>query len=166
MKSFTESLDQYQIEIQKGDIRIAYKGLIDYMAGLKNYFRIRYPEFSVPGNLYQGYMDMTYFSLCPDFFKERKLKIAIVLIHYPLKFEIWLSGFNKQIQSGYWNTFRTEDLKEYRMPLNIKGSDSIVEYTLAEKPDFGDHDILTSQIESGVLKFIKDMEVLIKNHKS
>jgi len=163
MKSFNDSVIEYKKQLDKGDIQIAYRGLIEYMMGLKNSFKNKYPDFSVPSNLYQGYMDMTYFALFPEDLKKRKLKIAIVLIHDKMKLEIWLSGFNKQIQTKYWKILKSKDLNIYHIPKTLKGVDSIIEYVLTDNPDFNDPEALTRQIESGTLKFIKDIKELIKD---
>jgi len=163
MKSFSDSVIEYKKQLDKGDIQIAYRGLLEYMMGLKNFFKNKYPYFSVPSSLYQGYMDMTYFALFPEDLKRRKLKIAIVLIHDKMKLEIWLSGINKQIQTKYWNILKSRDLNIYQLPKTLKGADSIIEYVLTDNPDFNDPEALTRQIESGTLKFIKDIKELLKD---
>jgi hypothetical protein len=163
MKSFSDSVIEYKNQLDKGDIQIAYRGLLEYMMGLKNFFKNKYPDFSVPSGLYQGYMDMTYFALFPEDLKRRKLKIAIVLIHDKMKLEIWLSGINKQIQTKYWNILKSKDLNIYQLPKTLKGADSIIEYVLTDNPDFNDSEALTRQIESGALKFIKDIKELIQD---
>ena len=71
MGSFAEAMSEYRMQIEKGVIQQAYKGLMDYMQGLKAYFKDRHPDFAVPGSLYFGYMDMTYFSIMPEALKER-----------------------------------------------------------------------------------------------
>lgn len=163
MKSFNDSVIEYKKQLDKGDIQIAYRGLMEYMMGLKTFFKNKYPDFSVPGSLYQGYMDMTYFALFPENLKKKRLKIAIVLIHEKMKFEIWLSGINKQIQTKYWNILKSKDLNVYHLPMTLKGADSILEYSLTDNPDFNDPEALTRQIESGTLKFIKNINELIKD---
>ena len=163
MKSFSDSVIEYKKQLEKGDIQIAYRGLLEYMMGLKNFFKNKYPYFSVPSSLYQGYMDMTYFALFPEDLKRRKLKIAIVLIHDKMKLEIWLSGINKQIQTKYWNILKSRDLNIYQLPKTLKGSDSIIEYVLTDNPDFNDPEALTRQIESETLKFIKDIKEIIND---
>ena len=96
--------------------------------------------------------------------KSRKLKIAIVFVHATIKFEVWLAGYNKQIQTKYWNLVKESNWNKYRIPAAIKGVDSIVEYTLAENPDFIDLDGLTKQIEKGTLDFINDIEDFLSKH--
>lgn len=104
---------------------------------------------------------MTYFALFPEDLKQRKLKIAIVLIHDKMKFEIWLSGINKQIQTKYWNILKSKDLNVYHLPDTLKGADSIIEYSLIINPDFNNPEALTKQIESGTMKFIDDIKKLL-----
>jgi hypothetical protein len=130
MKSLNDCIIEYKKQLVKGDVKIAYTGLIDYMMELRSFLKNKYPDYSVSGNLYQGYMDMTYFSLFPNFLKVKKLKIAIVLLHEKISIEIWLAGINKQIQTIYWDQLKNFDIENYRLPLNLKGADSIIEYTL------------------------------------
>jgi hypothetical protein len=164
MKSLNECIKEYKKQIDIGDIKIAYTGLMNYMMNLRNHFATKYPGYQVSGNIYYGYMDMTYFSFTPESLKNKKLKIALVLLHESIKFEAWLSGANKQIQSKYWNIFKDNGCAKYRVPVDIKGIDSIVEYDLAENPDFDHLDTLTDQLENGILKFIDDMVSFLKVH--
>ena len=84
--------------------------------------------------------------------------MAIVFVHDTFRFEVWLAGYNKQVQAKYWKLFQVHNWNKYRIPPTTKGVDSIIEHTLVDNPDFNDLDILTKQIESGALKFIKDIE--------
>jgi len=95
---FSEAMVEYRQQLERGIIQIAYRGLMEYMGDLRATFQTKYPEFSVPGNIYYGYMDMTYFSIVPPVLKERGLKIAVVFLHEAFRFEVWLSGYNRQIQ--------------------------------------------------------------------
>ena len=65
MESFNEYMDEYKKHMKRGYIRKAYKGLMEYIMGLRIHFKNKYPEYSSPGSMYQGYMDMTYFPLFP-----------------------------------------------------------------------------------------------------
>lgn len=101
---------------------------------------------------------MTYFSFSPESLKDRKLKIAIVFIHDTVRFEVWLSGQNKQIQTEYWKMFKENNWDKYNLVPTTDGVDSIIEHVLIGNPDFSDLDKLTNQIEKGTLKFIGDVE--------
>jgi hypothetical protein len=156
MESFNQYMDKYKKEMKKGTIRNAYKGLMKYVMDLRTYFKNKYPDYFVSG-LYYGYMDMTYFSFSPESLKDRKLKIAIVFIHDTVRFEIWLSGQNKEIQRKYWGLFKENNWEKYTIVPTTEGVDSIVEHILVSDPDFRDLDALTKQIEHGALKFIADI---------
>ena len=134
---------------------------MEYFNALRLYFKKKYPDYSVSGSVYYGYMDMTYFSFNPKSLKRIKLKVAIVFLHEAFRFEAWLSGYNKNVQTKYWKFFREYNWDKYSIPSTTKGIDSIIEYILVDNPDFNDLDTLTKQIERGTLKFIKDIENLL-----
>ena len=157
-------MDEYRKQMRKGDIAEAYKGLMDYIMNLRTHFQNKYPDYFVSGSIYYGYMDMTYFSFFPKSLKNRKLKIGIVFIHDTCRFEVWLFGYNKQVQAKYWKLFKENDWNIYHIPSTIKGMDSIIEYIVVDKPDFSDLDTLTKQIERGTLKFINDVETFLSKY--
>jgi len=163
MDSLQEYMKEYRIQLGKGAIQKAYKGLMEYIMALRTHFSKNFPDFA-PGNIYHGYMDMTYFPLSPKSLKSRKLKIAVVFNYDQFRFEAWLAGYNKQIQQKYWLLFQESDWNKYHVPSAIKGVDSIVEYTLAENPDFVDLDRLTKQIEKGTSYFINEIEDFLSKH--
>lgn len=165
MGSFQESTDEYRKQLEKGAIQRAYRGLMDYIMGLRSYFESKYPDYSVSGSIYLGYMDMTYFSFFPESLKRRGLKAGVVFVHPTFRFEVWLFGYNKGIQARYWKLFKESGWSKYRVPPTTKGVDSIVEGVLVENPDFSDLDALTGQIERGTLKFIEDIEGFLSEHR-
>jgi hypothetical protein len=133
---------------------------------LRNHFNNNYPDYFVSGSIYHGYMDMTYFSIFPKSFKQRGLKIAIVFLHDAFRFEVWLAGYNKKVQSIYWKLLKDSAWKKYKIVSTIKGVDSIVEHVLVDNPDFKDLNSLTNQIERATLEFIEDVEFFLSQHES
>lgn len=159
-------MDEYSQQLKKGAIQAAYRGLMEYMLSLKTHFEKKHPDFLESGSIYFGYMDMTYFPLFTKSLKRQKLKIAVVFHHETFRFEVWLSAVNKQVQAEYWKLFKESGWNKYHAPSTLKGADSILEHALVENPDFSDLDALTQQIETGTLKFIKDVENFLTEHKS
>jgi hypothetical protein len=137
---------------------------MEYIMGLRTHFEKAYPEVAVPGNVYYGYMDMTYFSVIPKLLKERKLKIAIVFLHGEFRFEAWLSGANRKVQTQYWEIIKESGWDKYPIVPQGKGVDSIMESVLARDPDFSDLDALTKQIDKATLEFIRDIERFLADH--
>jgi hypothetical protein len=164
MESFHEYMNEYRKQMEKGAIQKAYKGLMEYVMDLRMHFKNKYPDYFISSSIYYGYMDMTYFALIPKSLKQRNLKIAIVFIHETLRFEGWLAGANKQVQTKYWKLFKESDWNQYPVVASTKGVDSIIEVILAGNPDFSDLNAITTQIEGGVLKFIADVESFLTEH--
>lgn len=158
MGSFHEYMIEYRKQLQQGGIQQAYKGLMEYIMALRTHFKHKYPDYFVSGSIYYGYMDMTYFSCFPESLKQRQLKIAIVFLHEAFRFEVWLAGYNKPVQSKYWKLFKQSDWNMVHLVPTTQGADSILEHILVDNPDFRDLDVLTRQIERETLKFIEHVE--------
>jgi len=166
MGNLQEHLKEYRRQLEKGEIQHAYRGLMGYMLSLRAYFQKQYPEYEVPGNLYFGYMDMTYFAIIPPDLKRHKLKVAVVFLHEAFRFEVWLSGANRQVQVDCSNRIRGKGWNKHKLTDDPKTSDSILEHVLVADPDFSDLDALTKVIEIGTVKFIGDLEDLLSEHGS
>jgi hypothetical protein len=164
MESFHEYINEYRKQLKKGAIKEAYKGLMEYIMYLRTHFNNKYPDYFVSGSIYHGYMDMTYFSFIPKSLKHRKLKTAIVFVHDTFRFEVWLAGYNKQVQLKYWKLFKESGWNKYHMVSTTKDVDSIIEHILVDNPDFSDLGSLTKQIERAAMKFIDDIESFISKH--
>jgi hypothetical protein len=164
MGSLHENMNNYRKQLEKGAIQKAYRGLMEYIMGLRTHFNAKYPDYLVSGSIYYGYMDMTYFPVIPKTLKQRSLKIAVVFLHESFRFEIWLAGYNKKAQTKYWKLFNESGWSKYRIVPTTKGVDSILECIAVRNPDFSDLAALTKQIESKTLKFIADVEGFLSRH--
>ncbi len=165
MGSLNEYMSEYKKQIERGYINKAYKGLMEFIMNLRTHFMKKYHDYYVSGNIYYGYMDMTYFSFSPRSLRENGLKIALVFVHEKISFEVWLAASNKTIQTKYWKLFREKWGSKYRIPSSTKGYDSIVECTLIENPDFDDLKSLEDRIEKGTLKFIDDIQNFLSENQ-
>ncbi len=137
----------YKEQLEKGDIKIAYTELVKHVQNLKTIFsKDLGQEFSC-GNVFQGYMDYTYFYLSNDYLNNKKLKLGLVLNHKDMRFEIWLLGQTKDIQEKYWNLLKgSKWVKKTEMPQY-----SIIEAVLADSPDFNDLNSLSESIKNKFL---------------
>jgi len=144
MKQFQDYTNEYKKQMKKGDVIKAYRELMQYIMNLRTYFQKKYPDYIVSGNIYQGYMDMTYFSFFPKLLKQNKLKVGIVFIHEKFRFEVWLFGYNKKVQNKYWELFKKSSWDKYKIVPTTKGEDSILEHILVNDPDFSNLDNVTS----------------------
>ncbi len=164
MEPFYKYIDEYKAQLKRGAVKLAYRGVMEYILSLRTYLAKNYPDYYVSGSIYYGYMDMTYFSFHPATFTQRKLRVGIVFIHEDCQFQAWLAGYNKQIQSKYWKLFKESGWDRYALVPDTHGVDSIIEHVLDERPDFKDLADQTKRIEKGVLKFINDIDSFLAAH--
>ncbi|WP_103070382.1 AraC family transcriptional regulator [Aquimarina sediminis] len=150
------NLGYYKEQIKKGKIQKDYNQLITYIKTIRTYFIKEYAVTFKVGNLNQGNMDFTYFSITPASLKKLKLKFVIIFNHVKMQFEICLSGQNKQIRKKYWRIFKHSDWDVYHIHETGDGL-SIIDHILIQYPDFDDPDTLTQQIEIMTMKFVKDI---------
>ena len=161
MDSFHDNMNEYRKQLQKGAIITAYQGLMAYFRDLRYHFKNKFPDFTVSGNVYYGFMDMTYFHLFSKSLKQQKLKIVVLFLHETFRFEVWLSGLNKQVQSHYLKFFKEKNWNKYHIASTTKNIDYILDHVLLANPDFSDFDVLTTEIERGTLTFLKDVERIL-----
>lgn len=144
MKKLSDYVNAYKEQLKKGDIQQAYDGLVKYVMRLRTTLSKNLSDNYSFGNTFQGYMDYTYFYYSNEYLKKRKLKLALVLNHTNMQFEIWLLGQTAPIQEKYWQSFKTTKWNKDRA---TKPKYSILETVLIENPNFNDLDLLTQQIE-------------------
>ncbi len=162
MSSFADEMIEFRQLLANGTVQRAYRGLMDYILGLRTHFAKLHPEWDLAGSLYYGFMDMTYFAVFPAGFKERSLKIALVFLYQEFQFDAWLSGSNRKVQEQYWGRIKAINWRKHPLVPEIKGSDSIIEHTIARDPDFGDLESLTRKIEKGTAAFVRDCAELLR----
>jgi hypothetical protein len=90
--------------------------------------------------------------------KDRNLKVAIVFVHETFRFDVWLPGYNKHIQTRYWKLMKESGWNKYPLVPTTAGADAIIENVLVADPDFSDLDSLKNQIERETLEFIVEVE--------
>lgn len=126
------------------------------MSALKKQMESKYLELKA-GNLYFGYMDMTYFAFTPDELLKRSLKVAIVYLHEQNRFEVWLGGINRKIQTEFIEIFSHTNIGGYRLSQAAPGVDSIIEQEIISNPDFDEPEYLKKAIENMSNKFAKSI---------
>ncbi len=153
MKTLNQLISEYTCHLQQGEIQIAYKGIMEFIGKLRADFVKKYPYYDT-SNIYQGYMDMSYFSLSTKPLKDKGLKIAIVYLHEKGNFEVWLSARNREVSKQYGHVFRGKSFDGITVFHDDKNQDAILECTLISTPDFEEQVILIDIIEQGIEAFI------------
>nr|WP_314858121.1 hypothetical protein [uncultured Undibacterium sp.] len=152
-KSLNARISAYKDAFASGEIQKTYQNLVGIVQNLRTDFSKTYTgEYSV-ANVLHGYIDFTYFYLQNDYLKKHKLKLAIVLNHHQVHFELWLLGQTKDVQIAYWEKLKgTKWVNE-----NIMPEWSILEIVMLAKPDFDDAEKLSESIHSSFRVLSKDI---------
>jgi hypothetical protein len=158
VNTLNELVGRYTQHLHDGEIQAAYRGIIEFIGKLRADFIKECPHYDI-GNIYQGYMDMTYFSLSSEQLKEKGLKIAVVYLHEKGAFEVWLSARNRETAKRYLLMFESANLDRNAFFHEDANQDAIIECTLSSKPDFDDQGDLARTIRKGT----KDFESAISN---
>ena len=156
-KNLNYFVSAYKEVLKNGDVQVAYAELVKYVQKLKTTFSKDLGDTYSVGNVFQGYMDYTYFYLSNDFLKDKKLKLGLVFNHNHVRFEAWLLGQTKDIQEKYWELLKnTKWINGSEMPQY-----SIFEVILVDNPDFDDLDTLTENIKNKLISVAKDISTSI-----
>ena len=148
MKNLNHYVAIYKEQLDKGDILIAYNGLVKFVMQLRtDFIKNLSAHYSFSGILH-GYMDYTYFYYTNDYLKHKKLKLGLVLNHLEMRFEIWLLGNTKNIQISYWNALKESERNKNRTEMPPY---SILEAVIESKPDFDDLPLLSQKIEKQLI---------------
>lgn len=161
MATLYEDIREYSRLLKAGGIQRAYRGIMSSMSGLRDELASRHPEHSA-GSLYQGYMDMTYFSFTPRGLAERKLKLAVVYLHGENRLEAWLAGGNRKVQADYIRLLKGCELGGYKLSKVSPGVDSIIEAVILEDPDFDDIEGFIKRSEAGIMRFSTEIAGILR----
>ncbi len=148
MKNLNHYVAIYKEQLSRGDILIAYNGLVKFVMKLRaSLIKNLSEQYSFSGILH-GYMDYTYFYYANDFLKSKKLKLGLVLNHVEMRFEIWLLGNTQSVQRKYWEVLKESKWNKGQPEMPTY---SILEVILEDKPDFDELPLLAQQIENKLL---------------
>ncbi|MFK7920554.1 MAG: hypothetical protein AB8H47_01295 [Bacteroidia bacterium] len=160
MKNFNHYVSIYKEQLDKGDILIAYNGLVKFVMQLRTDFIKNLSERYAFSGILHGYMDYTYFYFTNEFLKSKKLKLGLVLNHLEMRFEIWLLGNTKDIQKSYWNALKESEWNKGRKEMPEY---SILEIVIEKEPDFNDLRLLSQKIENKLIVISDEIVNAIEN---
>lgn len=109
MEFSKEKLDCYKTIIRTTALQESYQEFIHLFRYLRNELKNQLPEFTFSNNIEENQMNFSYFQLTSEELKQKGLKIQVIFIHKEFQFEIWLSGYNRKIQSTYYEHLKSKN---------------------------------------------------------
>lgn len=157
-KDLNSYVSAYKELLKAGEVQIAYAQLVKYVQKLKTQIAKDLSEDFSVGNVFQGYMDYTYFYLTNNYLQSKKLKLGLIFNHKEANFEVWLLGQTKDVQEKYWNLLQgTKWINIPKMPQY-----SIFEVALVKSPNFGDLDKLADEIKKNFTVISTEILISLK----
>lgn len=148
MKTLNDMVAEYQKQLRKGDILIAYNELVKFVMNTRTELVKELSDEYSFAKILHGYMDYTYFYYSNDYLKSKKLKFGLVLNHLEMRFEVWLLGNTISIQKDYWNRLKSTKWNKGR---NEMPQYSILEAVIVDKPNFNNLKALSKKIQKQML---------------
>lgn len=82
-------------------IRSCYRQVMSLIKTIASVLEERLPAYRFMKRIVENQMDVTYFQLTNEQLKDRGLKIQVAFVHETCEFEVWMSGYNRNIQCAY-----------------------------------------------------------------
>lgn len=161
MGSISDLIKDYGRLVRQGDILLAYQNIMRRMRALRVGIQKDFPEFNVAAQLYQGEMDVSYFTMAPDFLKDRGLKLGLVFVHEKSAFELWLWAKNKKVQEDYRQRLAKKDLTPFTISSDQWWVRSIIEWPILEDPSFDQSDKLMCDVEVAIINFLEALDKIL-----
>lgn len=107
-------LAEYEKLLRTTNLIAGYQEFIRLFRSLRIVLENSMPAYKFQGNIAENALDYSYFLLSNEKLKEKGLKIAVVFVHQSFRFEVWLSGYNRKYQCGYYAL-----LKDRKIPFAL-----------------------------------------------
>lgn len=164
MDTLNKQIAQYRQQLQNGNLKAAYQGIMKYFDSLRLHLKSKHPDYFI-SDVHYGLMDYTYLYFFPKSLQRQKLKVVLLFSHDTFKLEILLAGYNRTAQAKYWKLFKQNGLNKYNLSNTATEPDRFLDYTITQNPDFSNPNALTEQIESATMNFIQETEAFLAKNK-
>ena len=164
IKANSKYINEYKKIIQTTDIQLGYKELINSIKHLKSYLQKEMKNFIFSKNIVENNLEYTYFHFTNKELKSHGLKLVLVFTHKEFKFEIFLSGVNRQKQINFFNDIKDKKIK-YILSNNPSKTDYVLKYEINDNFNYETLEEISIDIYSDIQEFTKYILLLLKNIK-
>ncbi len=92
----------YKDFMQTTNIQECYREIMKLIRYVRAQLEKEMCGYSFMNRIAENQMDFSYFQLTNQKLKEQGLKIQVIFRHESCLFEVWMSGYNRKIQSDYF----------------------------------------------------------------
>lgn len=152
----TNYIEEYKKIIQTTNLQKGYQESIKFFRYLKNYLQKEMNNFKFTANIVENNMDYSYFQFTNEKLKKKGLKIVFVFVHKEFKYQIWLSGVNRQTQVKYSDMY--EKNNKYTISPNPDKTDYIISRDIDIELNYDNLEDLLDNFKKKVYMFINDID--------
>lgn len=156
----TKYILEFKNIIQKTNLQKGYQEQMKLFRLLRLYLKKDLTNYVFSGNIVENNMDYAYFQFTDNIFKSKGLKIVIVFIYKDFEYEVWMSGYNRNIQNDYFRILKTIEHK-YSITENPNKTDYILRYRITNNNNFSTFNQLLQEIKTGTQQFINNSKDLL-----
>ena len=157
----TNYIEEYKNIIQTTNLQRAYQEQIKFFRYLRNCLQKEMVDLKFTGNIVENNMDYSYFQITNFNLKQEGLKIVFVFLHQQFKYQIWLSGVNRQEQLKKINMYQKST--NYNLTSNPIKTDYIIRKDVETKFDYNNLEKLINDLKEEIYSFINDISYNIQN---
>ncbi len=150
METNHQLLKMYKNLIQTTQIQECYQYIMKLIHDIYTILKNDLNTFQFCNKVIENNMNFSYFQLTNPQLKKQGLKIQIIFIHQSCQFEVWLSGYNRQIQQQYYQKLNSKC--PFQLCENPQKNDYIMKRPLMK-------DITVDNIQD----IIEEIKLTIKN---
>lgn len=152
-------LETYKNLLDTTELQRGYQEFIKLFRFLRIELAKELSDFSFAGNIVENAMDYSYFQFTNKYLKAKGIKIVVAFIHKDFCFEIWVSGYNREIQCDYYEKLKNNPLK-YCLNDNPSRVDYILKSEIDKNIELYCSDIILSKIKISALEMVRFFENL------
>lgn len=138
---------EYKHLMDTTNIQVCYQEIIKLIKYIHLNLKKEMPTYDFTNKIIENRMDFSYFQITNQSLKTNGLKIQVIFIHKTCTFEVWMSGYNRSIQSNYFNIIKNIQLP-FKICNNPISNDYITKISITKN-------IITNDIES-IISEIKE----------
>lgn len=155
-------LNEYKNLIKTTELQQGYQEFIKLFRYLRIELEKELVEYRFSSNIVENNMDYSYFQLVNEKLKDLGIKIQVVFKHKDFQFEIWASGYNRQIQNKYYEKLKNKELP-YILNDQPNRIDYILKFSLDENLDLSDGLSIKTEIKNATIDFIENINILLED---
>lgn len=154
---------EYKKIIETTAIQKCYHQVIQLIKYVSSELENKMPEYTFMGRIVENHMDFSYFQITREGLKEQGLKIQIVFIHATCEFEVWISGYNREIQCNYYKKLCDSECP-FQICSDPQKNDFIIKTVIKNKITASKPEAIIAEIKITILELEKYIQNIQKEN--